>query len=66
MLRKSAATIRARPPERENRFNSRQYGGERSRTAITQNFFVVSFEIMPFSQNATGEKESLFWSLRFG
>jgi hypothetical protein len=63
MLKKSAATIRARPPERKNRFNSRQYGRERSRTAITQNFFVVSFEIMPFSQNATAEKESLSWSL---
>jgi len=63
MLKKPAATIRARPPERKTCFNSRQYGGERSRTAITQNFFVVSFEIMAFSQNATGEKESPPWSL---
>jgi hypothetical protein len=40
-----------------------QYDGERSPTAISQNFFVVSLETMPFSQNAPGEKESLPWSL---
>jgi hypothetical protein len=59
MLKKTAATIRARLPERKTRFNSNQYEGERSLTAISQNFFVVGFEIMPFSQNAAAEKESL-------
>jgi hypothetical protein len=36
-----------------------QYEDERSLTAISQNFFVVSLEITSFSQNAAKEKESL-------
>jgi hypothetical protein len=59
MLKNLAAPIRARLPERKNRFNSMQYDDERSLTAISQNFFVVSLEITSFSQNAAMEKESL-------
>jgi hypothetical protein len=59
MLKKPAATIRARCPSGKFRFNSRQYEGERSLTAISQNFFVVSFEVTPFSQSTMEKKESL-------
>jgi hypothetical protein len=62
MLKKPAATIPGRRSGK-TRCNSMQYDGERSPTAISQNFFVVSLETMPFSQNAPGEKESLPWSL---
>jgi hypothetical protein len=43
----------------KSRFNSRQYEGERSLTAISQNFFVVSFDVTLFSQSTAAEKESL-------
>jgi hypothetical protein len=66
MLEKTAAAIRTRPPELKSRFDSKSYRAEfkLDSNLAEFHFLVLCFEIMPFSQTATGEKESVPWRLR--